>query len=67
LNQPQGVAAQVDPCESKGLKPGFHMIGPTVETRRLQAIAKKLCQTLPKSFLPKTFANTFCQKPLPKT
>jgi hypothetical protein len=31
----RGVAAQLDPFESKGLKPVFHFIGSRVETRRL--------------------------------
>jgi hypothetical protein len=33
----QGVAVQVDPFESKGLKPGYHITGARVETRRFQA------------------------------
>jgi hypothetical protein len=33
-----GVAVQVDPFESKGLKPGFHVIGSRVETRRLSTL-----------------------------
>jgi hypothetical protein len=28
----QGVAVQVDPFESKGLKPGYHFVGSRVET-----------------------------------
>jgi hypothetical protein len=40
---PHVVAVQVDPFESKGLKPGFHFIGvksSRVETRRFQATVK---------------------------
>jgi hypothetical protein len=34
-----GVAVQVDPFESKLiLKPGYHITGPRVETRRFQAM-----------------------------
>jgi hypothetical protein len=34
------VAAQVDPFESKGLKPVSHFIGSMFETRRFQAVGK---------------------------
>ena len=37
VDAPRAVAVQVDPFESKGLKPDFHFIGSRVETRRFQA------------------------------
>jgi hypothetical protein len=37
---PLAAAVQVDPFESKGLKPGYHVSGARVETRRVQAVGQ---------------------------
>jgi hypothetical protein len=42
----QAVAVQVDPFESKGLKPVYHFSGSRVETRRFQAMGQ-LDSTVP--------------------
>ena len=40
LGLPRAVAAQVDPFEKQILKPGNHLIGSMVETRRFQAMGQ---------------------------
>jgi hypothetical protein len=62
LGAVRGVAAaQVDPFESKTLKPGFSLHRLKVHGS-CQKFAKSLPKTLPRLFA-KNFAKTFCQKP----